>query len=89
MIYKKGFCMDLKNDKDILQNLKDADCSNELIKEFFKIKESGLNRQLIRLLYKHKAQLLDCLHASQKKIDCLDYLIFQINQAVSPERGEL
>ena len=79
--------MDLKNDKDILQILKDADCSDELIAKFFKIRELGLNIQLIQLLYKHKSQLLDSLHASQKKIDCLDYLIFQINQAVNTNKG--
>ena len=80
MINKKGFFMDLKNDKDILQNLKDADCSDEFIEEFFKMKEFASTKQLVQLLYKHKLKLLDCLHDSQKKINCLDYLIFRINQ---------
>lgn len=75
--------MDLKKDKDILQNLKDAACSDEFIEEFFKIREQGNNRMLVQLLYKHKSQLLESLHNFQKKIDCLDYLIFQINQAVN------
>lgn len=80
--------MDLKNDKDILQNLKDAECSDEFIEEFFKIKAAGLNKQLIQHLYKHKSRLLESLHDSQKKIDCLDYLIFQINQVVNQKKGE-
>ena len=71
----------MENDKDILQNLKDSDCSDEFIEEFFRIKKAGISKQLIQLLYKHKCKLLERLHNSQKKIDCLDYLIFQINQA--------
>ena len=81
--------MYLKNDKDLLQNLKDADCSNEFIEEFFRVREHGNDKMLVQLLYKHKSQLLDCLHDSQKKIDCLDYLIFQINQSINPKRGAL
>lgn len=80
--------MDLKNDKDILQNLKDADCSNEFIEKFFKIREHGNNKMLVQLLYKHKSRLLDCLYDSQKKIDCLDYLIFQIDQVINQEKKE-
>ena len=79
--------MGIKKDKDILQNLKDADCSNAFIEEFFKIKKSGKSKELIQLLYKHKSHLLDCLHDFQKKIDCLDYLIFQINQALNQKRS--
>ncbi len=80
--------MDLKNDNDILQNLKDADCSNEFIEEFFRVKKQGNNTILVRLLYKHKSQLLDSLHDSQRKIYCLDYLIFQINQLIHQKKGE-
>ena len=77
--------MDLKNNQEILQNLKDAACPNEFIEEFFKMKEFGSSKQLIQLLYKHKACLLDGLHESQKKVDCLDYLIFKINQDLPPK----
>ncbi len=72
--------MDLNNDKDILQNLKDAACSEELIKEFFSLKTSGNDKLIMQLLYQHKTRLLKNLHYYQKKIDCLDYLIFQLNQ---------
>ena len=80
--------MDLKNYKDILQNLKDAACSDEFIEEFFRIREHGNYKMLVQLLYKHKSQLLEALHDSQKKNDCLDYLIFQIDQAVKREKKE-
>lgn len=45
--------------------------------EFLKAgkKEAGLS-----LLSKHRSYLLDCYHADQKRIDCLDYLIYKMNQ---------
>lgn len=73
--------MDLENNNDLIQNLKDAACSAELIQEFFRQKELGNNKTLVKLLYKHKKQLLEDLHYFQKKIDCLDYLIFEINNS--------
>ncbi len=72
--------MDLQNDKALMQNLKDSGCSENFIKEFVILKKQGNNNRLIQVLYKHKAKLLANLHDFQKKIDCLDYLIFQINQ---------
>lgn len=74
--------MNIKDD-NILQNLKDADCPKELIEEFFRMKEAGLNNQLVQLLYTQKTRLLESLHESQKKVDCLDYLIFQINRSIA------
>lgn len=75
--------MNLKNDEDILQNLKDADCSSEFIEEFFKLKKYGHSKLLVQLLFKHKNYLLENLHKAQRKIDCLDYLIFQINRSIA------
>ncbi len=72
--------MDLSKNENLIQNLRDADCSAEFIKEFLKIKNSGTTKQLLQLLYKHKSGLLENLHCVQKKIDCLDYLMFHINQ---------
>ena len=71
--------MNLENDNVILQNLKDADCSDEFAKEFFELKKRGCVKMLVQMLYRHKNQLLNSLHCFQKKIDCLDYLIFQID----------
>lgn len=72
--------MGLQNDKALMQNLKDSGCSENFIKEFVILKKQGNNNRLIQVLYKHKAKLLANQHDFQKKIDCLDYLIFQINQ---------
>lgn len=64
----------------ILQNLKDAGCDKEVIDKFFKLTDSNQTDTALKLLTKHKSQLLDNLHKSQKQIDCLDFLIFNIKQ---------
>ncbi len=75
--------MDLQNDKVLMQNLKDSGCSENFIKEFLILKKQGNNNRLIKILYRYKAELLRSLHDFQKKIDCLDYLIFQINRFIT------
>ena len=72
--------MNLKNDNSILQNLKDAGCDNQFIETFFQLKEENNKKRLLGLLARHRTVLLDNLHDFQKKIDCLDYLVYQINQ---------
>lgn len=64
----------------IIQNLKDAGCSSDLINQFFQMADSGKVAEQLRLLYRQRKILLDRLHINQKKIDYLDYLIFCINQ---------
>lgn len=62
-------------DKDkITQNLKDAGCKKLLIEQILAL---DLKEQL-KLLAKHRANLLDELHKNQKQIDCLDYLVFNL-----------
>lgn len=70
----------LNNKDKIIQNLKDADCDAELIKQFFELKKAGNNNGLLKLLEKHRKNLLAILHTKTKQIDCLDYLIFNIEQ---------
>ena len=62
----------------IVQNLKDAGCTDEMIEEFTALQDPGEKEQQLRLLFGHRKQLLDELHREQKRIDCLDYLIYQL-----------
>lgn len=58
------------------RNLRDAGCSGEFIREFTELGRSGREAEQSRLLSKRRAELLDDLHESQRRIDCLDYLIY-------------
>ena len=72
----------MQSDKDkIIQNLKDADCNSDLIGKFFQYAENGKVSEQIKLLSIHRKTLLHKLHITQKQIDCLDYLIFNIERS--------
>lgn len=62
----------------LVRNLEDAGCSNHLIKEFLKLDADGKIKEQLRLLIKHREDLLNTIHENQKRIDCLDFLIFNI-----------
>ncbi len=64
----------------ILQNLKDAGCSDETVDAFMTLQEEGDYKEQIKLLSDHRKHLLDKLHRNQRRIDCLDYLIYQMEQ---------
>lgn len=69
----------MTDDRDkILQNLKDADCNQDLINKFIQLGESGKLSGQLRLLSAHRKILLNKLHISQKQIDYLDYLIYSL-----------
>ena len=66
-------------DPFLIRKLKDAGCTVRDIQRFLQLEQEGKQREQLRLLAAHRAALLDRLHASQRQIDCLDYLVFQMN----------
>ncbi len=69
-----------KQEQAVVANLADAGCDKEQIEQFMDFLKSGRKEAGLSLLAKHRHFLLDCYHADQKKIDCLDYLIYKMNQ---------
>lgn len=69
-------------DKDVLQVLRDAGCDEELIRQFVQLEDRGgketVCAEQIRLLCGYRCGLMDDLRACQKKIDCLDYLLYSL-----------
>ncbi len=67
-------------EESIIRNLKDSGCGEETIKAFVKdIREKRITEGL-KLLEAHRRVLLDELHKEQKRIDCLDYLVYKIRK---------
>jgi hypothetical protein len=64
------------NEKTIV-NLQDAGCPEEVIKAFV---QGGTTEKRLRILALYRAGLLEGIHAEQKKLDCLDYLIFNMKK---------
>ena len=66
--------------QSLLQNLKDAGCDPDIIARFMTCQEAGKAKDSLRVLAAQRAVLLEEVHASQAKLDCLDYLIYQIRK---------
>ena len=67
----------------VVKNLEDAGCSPDVISKFLTCRDAGRIRDSLRVLALHRASLLDELHASQDKLNCLDYLIYQIREGMN------
>lgn len=72
------------SEEDIIQNLKDAGCDDGTIQAFLEHLQSGRQSKGAQLLQKHRRSLLNHLHSDQKRIDCLDYLIFILRKQSRP-----
>lgn len=69
-----------KNEQLLLRNLKDAGCNAEMIARFFELQSTGNRHEQLKLLFSHREDLLQKLHKSQNRLDCLDYLIYDIKK---------
>lgn len=65
----------IQTDTSVIQNLKDAGCSPEMTEQFMQLRSENQYENQLRLLFGHRAGLLEKLHEYQRKIDCLDYLM--------------
>lgn len=72
--------MSESNEASMIQNLKDAGCSRETIAAFVEDLRSDREEEGMKLLAAHRRLILDKLHKEQKKIDCLDYLVYQMEK---------
>ena len=59
----------------ILTNLKDAGCGSEELRKAEQLYEAGDAEALIRYFRLCRCTRMEELHESQRRVDCLDYLI--------------
>ena len=69
--------------QETIQNLKDAGCDRETAEGFMAVEGAGDTQEQLRLLSVHRKQLLDRIHREEKRIDCLDYLVYQIQKSMA------
>lgn len=62
----------------IKQNLIDAGCDNEFIERFMNLTEMHRTAEMLNMLDIHRKTLLDGIHADERKIYCLDYLVTKL-----------
>lgn len=66
--------------EDVIQNLKDAGCDPKTIKCFMECMEQDNLSGQFQLMEGQRKCLLDKVHEEEKKIDCLDYLVYQMGR---------
>lgn len=64
----------------VIQNLKDAGCDLETMERFPALEQTGQTREQLKLLSVHRKRLLDKVHEEERRIDCLDYLVYQMKK---------
>ncbi|MDE7229961.1 MAG: hypothetical protein K2N56_05725 [Oscillospiraceae bacterium] len=64
----------------VMQNLIDAGCGS-FTEECAQLILNGKIRSALNILAKHRKHLLDEVHTNQKRIDCLDHLIYKIEKS--------
>lgn len=75
----------------VIQNLEDAGCSMDIVERCITCMEQGKKKELLDRLEEHRTGLLNKVHKTkllsenefcleEKQIDCLDYLVYQIER---------
>ena len=62
------------------ENLKDAGCDPDMIRRCEALAQSEKQGELMRVLSQHRRALLDTVHENERRIDCLDYLVYQLEK---------
>ncbi len=67
----------------VIQNLRDAGCTQDVIECCMACMEEGRKKELLKRLEEHRNGLLHKVHEEEKHIVCLDYLVYQIGRCES------
>ena len=62
------------------ENLKDAGCDPDMIRRCEVLVQSKKQGELMQVLSLHRRVLLDAVHENERRIDCLDYLVYQLEK---------
>ncbi len=62
------------------QNLKAAGCSKQTIDACLCDLREEKEESLMRRLSKHRKDLLDDVHEKERCVDCLDYLVYELER---------
>lgn len=72
-----------KDSQCTIMCLEDIGCSQEIIDQYIKLTREKDLEGVIKLLSCQKCRLLDKIHGEQKKLDCIDYIIFHLKKELN------
>lgn len=64
----------------IKRNLADAGCNYSQIEQFLNLMDKNNRQEQYRFLSSYRLKLLQKLHESEHQIDCLDFLVYSMQQ---------
>ncbi|MCI8409516.1 MAG: hypothetical protein HFJ09_09665 [Lachnospiraceae bacterium] len=64
----------------IKRNLTDAGCNHSQIEQFLDLMNKKNRQEQYRFLSNYRLKLLQKLHESEHQIDCLDFLVYSMQQ---------
>lgn len=67
-------------EQDLIINLKAAGVDGALLQEIQDCWKAGKTKEQLRLLAQKREDLLERVHREEKQIQCLDYLVYQIQK---------
>ena len=71
----------MENDYNaVKQNLIDAGCDEQLIRQFMSLLSEQKTTEMLSLLAGHRKDILNGVHTEERKIYCLYYLINKLNK---------
>lgn len=66
--------------KSIERNLIDAGCDRDFIEKFINLTNAHNTAEMLNMLAIQRKTLLDGIHADERKIYCLDYLVNKLKK---------
>lgn len=72
--------MNSKTEGCRLCHLSDVGCGKHMTEQILRMRKDGDRTGEMKLLTKLRQTLLNRIHANQRKLDCLDFLLYQMNQ---------
>lgn len=70
------------------QNLIDIGCEQTMIQHCIRLNIEHRTKELLATLQKQRKKLLERVHAGQKQVDCLDYLVKRIEKEKRDSNGK-
>lgn len=73
------------DEQGVRQNLEDAGCDCDTVERYCALGcgpevDRTTCKEQIRLLQKHRREVLNDLHSCQSRLDCLDYLLYNLRE---------
>lgn len=72
--------MSYRSKEEMLENLKEAGCTNKQIQEVMKLYQEGKNLDVEKKLEHNRRKILEAVHKQEKQIECLDYFLYQLKK---------